>query len=575
MPSTSSSDILTPIRLKRSSTAKKRPNPANLLVGQPALNTNAAEPGLYFADSTKSSLIKIGPCHVGVNPPNLAPLPTGGYAGNSLGEFWLDTTETSNPILKVWNGTNWIPYGHIESNVIWVDSSGDDSNDGRSPVTPKKTIKAAVEDAIVGTQIRVSPGNYSEDNPIVFPYANVSLIGSDPSTCVIELENDANLFEIRSGCRVENLSFTGNPVTSRNMVSFVSTGAGTISQEPSVKNCINLVEGSVGVLSNGSLTTGKAEIIVNSLRQKGENIVGLKASNLGFVLATNCETVYAEKTAFAESGGSITLSGCKSSLGIRGLHSDGKGSEEQSGVLTSTDSSGSVLTVGSLAEPLRPYVGQILSVGTLYYKVGSFLITNPGLGYSSAPSVSVGIGSGPNAVRAVGKAIIKDGLLIDIEVLLPGSGISQLESISVTLSGGSPTVPATASIVKEPIFYTVLEASEIDSNSSTVTLAENIPYTPAPGSLVRFYRASRISSVSHLMEYVGCGATSPYEGGVPVAKNEVVATAGGKAFVSSLNQSGTFSVGTGFQVDINTGTVFGDGFDRSVLNLARLQSLSH
>jgi hypothetical protein len=102
----------TPIQLLRSEVDNKRPDPAKLLPGQPTINTNPTQPGMFFADSTGTSLIKIGPCTVGTVAPNTgASLPVGSQ-GNTLGELWLDTNGDPplfpGPVLKVWNGTAWI-----------------------------------------------------------------------------------------------------------------------------------------------------------------------------------------------------------------------------------------------------------------------------------------------------------------------------------------------------------------------------------------------------------------------------------------------------------------------------------
>jgi hypothetical protein len=72
--------------------------------GQLAMNTNLASPGLFFKDSN-GDLVKVGPVHVGTTAPNATPA-SGGQAGNSKGEQWLDTSGT-NPVLKVWDGSNW------------------------------------------------------------------------------------------------------------------------------------------------------------------------------------------------------------------------------------------------------------------------------------------------------------------------------------------------------------------------------------------------------------------------------------------------------------------------------------
>ena len=67
------------------------------------LNMAPEEPGLYFK-LTDNSLTKIGPTHIGVVPPNNGP---SGHAGNTIGEQWLDVTDSNSPILKIWDGLVW------------------------------------------------------------------------------------------------------------------------------------------------------------------------------------------------------------------------------------------------------------------------------------------------------------------------------------------------------------------------------------------------------------------------------------------------------------------------------------
>jgi len=90
----------TQIQLLRSSVPKDRPDPTQLLAGQPAVNIDAAEPGLFFANSN-GLLTKIGPCFVGIAPPNTDPV---GTTGNSKGELWFDVNDQT---LKIWTGSIW------------------------------------------------------------------------------------------------------------------------------------------------------------------------------------------------------------------------------------------------------------------------------------------------------------------------------------------------------------------------------------------------------------------------------------------------------------------------------------
>jgi len=86
----------------RSSTANKRPDPLGLTEGQLAVNYEASSPALFFSDDA-NNLVKIGPVHVGVVPPNVSPA---GMPGNSVGEIWLDTFSTPAAI-RVYDGTTW------------------------------------------------------------------------------------------------------------------------------------------------------------------------------------------------------------------------------------------------------------------------------------------------------------------------------------------------------------------------------------------------------------------------------------------------------------------------------------
>ena len=88
----------------RNSSPDNRPDPAVLVEGQIALNTAAESPAVYFK-AADGSLSMAGRAYVGVTAPNVTP---GGFAGNSKGEFWYDT---SVPELKLWDGTAWVVAG--------------------------------------------------------------------------------------------------------------------------------------------------------------------------------------------------------------------------------------------------------------------------------------------------------------------------------------------------------------------------------------------------------------------------------------------------------------------------------
>ena len=94
----------TAIQFLRSGEASLRPDPTTLADGMPMINTNENGPGLFFR-LRDNSLCKIGPIHVGSFPPNINPT---GVDGNTIGEAWLDTSDASANVFKVFNGVEFV-----------------------------------------------------------------------------------------------------------------------------------------------------------------------------------------------------------------------------------------------------------------------------------------------------------------------------------------------------------------------------------------------------------------------------------------------------------------------------------
>ena len=84
-----------PIQNLRSGAPDKRPDPSNLANGQIAIQYNDSDPAVFFKGSS-GALIKVAPTFVGPNAPNSTP-GNGGFAGNSVGETWLDHWHAGPP----------------------------------------------------------------------------------------------------------------------------------------------------------------------------------------------------------------------------------------------------------------------------------------------------------------------------------------------------------------------------------------------------------------------------------------------------------------------------------------------
>jgi len=514
-----------------------------------------------------------------------------GTGGNSVGEQWLDTYNPNAPGLKVFDGVRWRGITPI-SNTLWVDVNGDDGNDGTSPQTAKRTIKSALSLAKTGDQVRVATGDYVEQNPLVFPYPEISIVGADLRGNTITLANPNNdLFHVLNGCYVQNFSFRGevntvpnplNPLENIQGYGIMSFKPGVadintpgtplyITQSPYVQNCTNFVVNSIGLNVDGSKAGGLKSMVLDSFTNYNPAGLGVKVYNRGYCQVVSMFTICADKSVLAETGGTVSVTNSNSDFGNYALYADGTGPLEQSGQLVSSTVNNSVFSLNNLTTTQIPYVGQVITVGELYYNVSGFEITNPGSGFTGRPTVTVSIGTGPNAIAAQGVAVIKNNQLIDIEVASSGQNYTDTDTIVVSITGGGG-VGATATAIKNPVYYTVAGVTEpYDNITDTVSIAiqENLPYNPSVGDTVNFWRVSRIIANSHCMEYVGSGTdintAIPFTGGTAIQANEVIQINGGRVAVTSTDQLGDFRVGEDLVINQNTGTISGQAFRKSIL----------
>jgi hypothetical protein len=90
-----------PLQLRRSNTAHKRPAPSDLLEGEVVINYNSESSGLFFKDSSGST-VKIGPVAISADAPNSSP---SGGSGNCEGELWYDPLSKT---LKIFHEGEWV-----------------------------------------------------------------------------------------------------------------------------------------------------------------------------------------------------------------------------------------------------------------------------------------------------------------------------------------------------------------------------------------------------------------------------------------------------------------------------------
>jgi len=113
--------------------------------------------------------------------------------------------------IRVRNGDKPIGTAPVVTNILYVTMDGNDTNDGRAqdPSRACRTIGGALNSPYyqAGTQIRVAPGHYLEDNPLTLkPYT--SIMGSDLRTTSIEpINKTQDLFHMNSGCYLAFMQF--------------------------------------------------------------------------------------------------------------------------------------------------------------------------------------------------------------------------------------------------------------------------------------------------------------------------------------------------------------------------------
>jgi phage tail protein X len=97
--------------------------------------------------------------------------------------------------------------------TIFVNQNGNDENTGLSENHAKRTIKAAASAAIFGDTIKVYPGVYVEENPIILK-KTVSVEGTELRNCVVTPRYPyLDLFHVNNGCHITDLSFIGPDMT--------------------------------------------------------------------------------------------------------------------------------------------------------------------------------------------------------------------------------------------------------------------------------------------------------------------------------------------------------------------------
>ncbi len=365
-----------------------------------------------------------------------------------------------------------------------------------------------------------------------------------------------------------------------------SPGVGPITQGPYVRNCTNFIPGSIGMKVDGfEAEPGDQDDIgvtgtmsVDSYTQYNQGGIGVSITNGAYAQLVSIFTICDDIAIFTGSGGQCDITNSNSSFGNEGLKSDGVGDYRTKSIYrhtgvarTTAEAEQSIIEVAEIGN-LRPYDGQTLHFGELYYEVRTISITNGGSGYTQAPVVTIDAPTGPNGIRAEASATIdSSGRVTSIDIISTGSQYRLSDNPTITISPPSgPGTTASASLNLYPIYYTIESATLPSAGISTIVLNTNLNNTVSTGTTVYFNRLSLQIVSSHSFEWVGSGnninTAKPALGGVVIQENEVVKLNGGEVVYTSTDQAGNFRIGDDFVINQLTGTVTGRAFNQSILN---------
>jgi cytoskeletal protein CcmA (bactofilin family) len=533
--------------------------------------------------------------------------------------------KTDYRLASVGTGVSWRPPGVQTKRSIWVTLNGDDSNSGLLEGDAKKTIGAGASIAEPGDTIIVRSGVYYENNPIGLR-TDVCLSGQDLRLVTIIPNNPTkDVFHVRRGCLIENLSFAGSNI------SVAHTGAGAVAfpptnpsqyaisgyiapgpategetgrwKSPYVRNCTNFMSKSIGMKINGDHATASTIganlkcMVLDSFTQYNEAGIGVSITNSGYAQLVSLFTIASDIAVYVDSGGQCDLTNSNSSFGNYGLYAVGVGKTEFTGnVLTATTEETDTIVFTNVRDEFlairKPYDGQALffklnlddyndtvASGITSAPMKRLLkidVINGGSGYSqlSPPDVAIydintneNIPLGPEGIIAEVSPTVGDGgSIIAVDVVNSGRNYLATQNIGIKING-TPTNGLVA--VMESIYYTVLEASEpTNAGVTTVTFNEFVPYTVTAGTAFELRRISRILTSGHSFEYIGAGTSinnsTPQGGGVPIKSNEVVALDGAQIPYTSTDQRGNFNIGGGIQINQTTASITGRDFSKAI-----------
>lgn len=218
---------------------------------------------------------------------------------------------------------------------------------------------------------------------------------------------------------------------------------------------------------------------------------------------------------------------------------------------------------------IRPFDGQVVYFDRLYYTIGGINIIDAGSGYSGNFNVVIDPPETTWGIPATAVAEVKNGSVVAVEMISNGRGYTSIPTVTFSSPGvGFITATGTAQLI--PSYYSIQNSTPVSSGISTITITDNVPYSVGVGTVISFFKQSRVLASGHSLEYIGSGtniATAlPQNGGVPNQSKETDTRNGGLVVYTSTDHSGNFRIGDGVAINQQTGTISGTFYSKSLFS---------
>ena len=539
-----------------------------------------------------------------------------------VGKTWLQNDDDLT--VSVWNGTGWTAISsggsfREQTNVVYVDPTGDDSSTGHRISAPKQTIKAAVNqiNAEIDTSIKTAGSGYANGT-----YSNVPLTGGTGTGLEANITVAGNIVTsvtITSSATLENYSI--GDILSADDADLGGNGGAGFQLEVTGDGDGQIVVVAAGVYQEAApiqIKRRNVSIIGQALRScvvhptpatetnnlfevnsgsylSSMTFTGIKAgTGTGNTLDAALPTTQGWNAAFYNNAYIIKspyIQNCTNFSDSEIDNNDLNANNPAGGAAGDLDSAptgGGLLVNGATVHSDSPLRSMVCDS---YTHVGlngpGILVTNNGYAqctssYAFFNKYHIKALNGGQANLAASTTDFGDEALVangkSTTAIFSAALSTNATSGDTTFTIDAPTAAAgwhgsatrpqgNMLVTLNSVTYPVLSATA-NGAGWDVTISRPNPSLRSENlgldgdvttpSTAEFFLRSQIASSGHTMEYVGSGtnySALPENGGVPDDSKQIVESNGGKVWTSITDQNGKFKIGDFFEVDQRSGFI--------------------